>query len=186
MNLSPQSHNSRFLRGCFEISVFLKRGFERFDGTPDPFCRSLLIPYLLLPLSLLAAVPEPEFQGMSVTQVGIALLYRTTMALVFYLGGIWLLTWVLERRALFYKFGTVMNWLNITGAVLMVPYIALIWLGGFEPAELSHLVLVILLLFLAIVAFTAHHTLQVNWTLSVLLSVYMMVAEYAAAQMLRL
>lgn len=177
---------SRLLRGCLEVSIFLQRGFDRFDATLQQFRLSLVLPYLLFPFSMLAAIPEPEFAGMSTTQVAVALLYRTTVALFFYLGGIWLLSWALECRDRFLKFGIVINWLNITGTVLMLPYIALIWLGGLMPDQLVHLVMVILVLFLAIVVFTARHTLKTGWDTAVAIALYMLIAEYAAALMLKI
>jgi len=172
------------LRGCLEVSSFLARGFDRFDATLPTFKISFLVPLLMVPLNIPVASYETEFQGMPLTSILIAMLYRGIVSLFFFLGGVWLLTWILECRHKFLKFGIVTNWLNVTGFVLMLPYLALLVFFGFTPEELGHLILVIVAILCAIVAFTARHTLKVNWPIAILISIYLIVSELLAAYML--
>lgn len=172
------------LRGCLEVSSFLSRGLDRFDATLPAFKMSFLLPLLMVPLNIPAATYETEFQGMPLTSIFIAMLYRGIVSMFFFLGGVWLLTWVLECRDKFLKFAIVINWLNVTGFVLMLPYLALLVFFGFSAEELGHLILVIVAILCAIVAFTARHALKVNWPIAILISIYMIVSEVLAAYML--
>ncbi len=172
------------LRGCYEIPLFLKEGIERFENTRSAFLQSLLIPLILIPLQLPVAGSDPELAQYAFLTILVILSYRVIVSTAFFLGGVWLLTWPMERKDRFYRFATASNWIGLTGYVLLLPYFILIMTGTFTPEQLGTFLLFLIGFFIAMTTFTARHALNVHWVVAAMIGMGALLCEILAAIMI--
>ena len=172
------------LRGCYEIPLFLKEGIERFENSRAAFLQSLLIPLLLIPMQLPVAGSDPELAQYPLLTVVVILSYRVIVSTAFFLGGVWLLTWPLERNDRFYRFATASNWIGLTGYVLLLPYFILIMTGAFSAEQLGTFLLFLIGFFMTLTAFTARHALNVHWAIAAMIGMGALLSEILAAIMI--
>ena len=172
------------LRGCCEILVFLRQGVERFANTKQAFLRSLLVVLLLIPLQIPIAQIDPELSQYHTAGLVVALAYRVIVSTAFFLGGVWLLTWPLERKDRFYRFATAVNWLGIAGYGLLLTYYIPVSIGLATAEQAGNYLLFIVGYAIAMTAFTARHALNVHWAVAVPIGIGVLVCEIVAAMMI--
>lgn len=184
MNLSIKDYILTHLRGCLELSLFLKRGADKFQGSSDSLWLSFLVPVILIPINVVQAYAYPEFRDTPWTTMLVIFSYQVVISTAFFLGSAWLLCWPLGRKDEFKKFGTAYNWLSIVGCVLSIPYMLLFLLTSLDAEQLSHLLLTTMGLFFCIMAFTIKSTLNVSWIIAALIALFAAGCEVLAALML--
>ena len=172
------------VRGCCEIPLFLKQGLARFEPSRAAFLQSLLIPLLLIPLQIPFASTDAELAQYTFIPLLVILSYRVIMSTAFFLGGVWLLTWPLERKDKFFHFATVSNWLGLTGYVLLMPYFILLMTDTFTAAQMGNFLLFLIGFFIAMMTFVARHTLNIHWGVAAMIGIGTLLAEILAAIMI--
>lgn len=172
------------LRGCYELPLFLKQGVGRFQNSSRSFWQSTLVPLFLIPLQLPLAGADPEMARYPLVTLIVAQSYLTVISTAFFLGGVWLLTWPLERKDKFYQFGAAANWLSLTSYVLLLPYFLLVLSGTFSAAQLGNFLFFMICFFMAVIAFTAKNSLNIHWVVAVLIGIGALLAEIIAATLI--
>lgn len=172
------------LLGTLELSLFLKRGVERFENTSKGFWLSWLVPIVLIVPNILLSASEGDFESLSFEAMMIIASYQALVSSFFYLGFVWVLCWPLDRVDRFFRFGAAVNWLSLASLLLFLPYYILHHFSSLGSEELGHLLLVIVGMIVCILTFTAKHVLNVNWLIALGLALFAFVCEYAAAEML--
>jgi hypothetical protein len=184
MNFPDKHYINTHLKGCLELSLFLKRGADKFQDTMNGFWLSLLVPVLLIPLNVVLAYVYPDFRESSSLTLFVIFAYQIGISTAFCLGSVWLVCWPLDRNAEFPRFGTAYNWLSVVGCVLFIPYLFVLLVTPFDAEQLSHLLLTTIGLFYCILGFTVRHTLNVSWVIAVLITALAAGCEVLAALML--
>ncbi len=115
------------LLGCFEIFLFMPKGLERFDVTPEKAIKSFFIPLALLPFILIIIVGmSAEFSLSLVISLNVL---RMAFSVLLFLWAVFFLTKKFDRQAHFYKFLMISNWLSINSLLLVSPILIGLFMG---------------------------------------------------------
>lgn len=179
----PQSLRDS-LRGCYEIPLFLARGVERFENTKAAFYQSLLVPLLFIPLQVPVAALDPPLSGLPVLSLFIIMTYRTVVGTAFFLGGVWLLCWPLDRREHFFRFATAYNWLSLPAWILLLPYAVLVGGGAVSVQQMGGYLIFFVGMVCTLVAFAARIALKTGWGIAICIGLGALAADLLAASLL--
>jgi hypothetical protein len=179
----PQSFKDS-LRGCYEIPLFMARGVERFENSKAAFLQSLLVPLFLIPLQIPVAVLDPALAKFPLSSLLILLSYRIIVATAFFLGGVWLLCWPMERRDCFFRFAASYNWLGISAYILLLPYTILIGAGAFSLEQMGSYLLFFIGFTCTFIGFAAKIGLRTNWGAAAGIGLGSLLAELMAISLL--
>ncbi len=186
--MSDQSGIKRNLLGCLEIALFMPGGAKRFGAGRRSMLKSFLIPFLVLPLTLItviAAHPNPELSSTSAKILISIYSLRVVVYLGLFLGFVYFMAKSLDRLESFYRFVTANNWLTIPAALLMAPVIALFLSGAHSWEEVYPLMVFITLYSYAYTAFMATYVMRIPMELACFIAIGGMAINQSALDVLK-
>lgn len=152
----------RNLLASFEIYLFMPRGVERFEVTPEKAIRSFLIPITLMPLAIIAMI---HFSGVQFYTAFVAInIVKMFLAMGLFFTAVYFLTKHFERHQYFYRFVMISNWLNILGLVLLLPIFVGIFMG-IPQKDMESYAIFSSLLGYVYSAFVLTHCFRLPWEL---------------------
>tara|TARA_B100000242_G_scaffold197639_1_gene142896 strand:- start:1165 stop:1953 length:789 start_codon:yes stop_codon:yes gene_type:complete len=178
----------RNLLACLETALFMKQGAERFSVSYIGMKRSFIIPFLILPLSIMtmiAAHPDSNL-SMNAMQV-LALIYglRVVLYLAVFCTIMYFMAKNMNRMSSYCRFITANNWLVIPAAVLMLP-LSLGFMGGhYEWSEVYPMMVCFTLYSYAYTAFMAAHVLRIPMELAAFVSICSMAVNQTALDVMK-
>lgn len=151
------------LRGCLEIALFLKIGITRFEGTIPAFLRSLVVPFLIIPVVIWTV---PVLGDLANRSSGwIAMLHATQ--LVFGIASFMAIVYVLKNRIVtnedYLRTITAYNWLSVPSYVINIPLILMGHLAVHSWADVSAMMLLVTLYCYCYLAYMLTHSLRTSW-----------------------
>ena len=157
--------------GCFELSLFMKDGFSRFQNDQKALYLSFIIPIIATFGLLIAALPyaysaDTEFQKISLISLTNLLLAKETLTFAAAVGFIYAMCKFTGRRQHFKKALITSNWSAMIGALLFLPVLFLMVKGAYSYDDLYPTMIISSLYAYAILAFIFKHTLRIPWELS--------------------
>ena len=178
----------RNLLACLETALFMPNGPERFSVSRAAMKRSFLIPFLVLPFSILtmiAAHPDPQLSQTSMYALAIMYGLRT----VLYLGGFYALMYGMSRHLKkeesFTRMVTANNWLVLPVAIMMLP-LSLSFMNGFHSWQDIYPMMVFLTLYsYAYTAFMAAHVMRIPLELAVFVSICSMAIHQSSLDLIK-
>ncbi len=117
------------LLGCLEVFLFMPSGIERFGQTKSDALRSLIIPFSLLPITLMVIMALPEESAGPMNIVLPIHIVRIFAAVILTLLVIYYLAKQFKREEYFFRFWAASNWCNIMGFIFIMPIIVGLMLG---------------------------------------------------------
>lgn len=188
MNKSTQYPRPNYLKrnllGTLEIALFMRQGAERFSVSKQAMKRSFLIPFLILPFSIMTMIAaHPSSAELSSSAVyALAIMYglRTVLYLAGFMGFIYIMAKSLDRVECFARMVTANNFLVLPAAVLMLPLSLAFMNGMYSWSEIYPLMVCITLYSYAYTAFMAAHVLRIPLELAVFVAVCSMAINQSA------
>lgn len=155
--------------GALEISLFLKKGANRFSSDNKSLKQSFLIPILLLPVTLITvfyAHPDGQLAD-GATQI-LAMIYtlRLFVYLGLYLAFVYIMAKTLDKTAEFKRFVTANNWLTVPAACAMLPLLLMFLSGSHNWAEIYPMMVVVTLYSYAYSGFMIAHIMRIPYELA--------------------
>ncbi len=117
------------LTGCMEIFLFMPVGIERFSPHKKDAIKSLIIPLLLLPITLVAVLSLPEESEGPLSFLILLQVVRTVGAFSLFLLVVYYLAKQFGRQEHFFRYLNAGNWCNIPGVLLTMPLMYGIFMG---------------------------------------------------------
>ena len=109
----------RGLLGCFEISLFMREGIDRFADDKNAALRSFIWPLIFLPFVLFSF--SYHSTGFSMPLLLSLHGVRMFVSFMLFLAVVYLVSKCYERQQHYLKFITVFNWLNIQSFIFALP-----------------------------------------------------------------
>ena len=116
--------------GCFEILLFMTKGFDRFTRvTARDAIKSFIFPIALMPVALSVHVITAE-EGYDTSYIVSAHLMRTLLSAGTYLGIVYYFSKLMNRQEHFAKYLVIANWGSIIGIILVSPILLYVYTGA--------------------------------------------------------
>ena len=169
------------LLGCFEITLFMKTGINRFPPEKRDAIKSFLVPLLLAPPTLMILVlKSPGYPvGLLFALHGA----RIILVTVLFLFLMYHFSKHLDRKNGFFQFVSVGNWMNIPVFLLLIPILVVLLTGGTIEGSIESYAIVITLLSYILTGFVATHTLRIPWEMGGAIAVISMFINQTSLQM---
>lgn len=156
------------LMGIFEISIFMEKGFQRFENSAKSAMHSFIWPAITIPMALIVSIALS--QGYSFSLLFILHSIRIISAFLLSLLLAFAFSKQLKRQNHFLKFLTIFNWFEVVMLALISPALILLTLGTpLEQIE-TYAVFVMLVGYLYS-AYIITHSLRVPWQLGGFVSI---------------
>jgi len=173
--MSDQKIRKNHLLGCFEIALFMKEGFLRFDDSQKSFLQSfwvlgLNIPLLLLAIPFIYAAKE-ELQSDSMTFIAILFILKFV---IFYAIGfifIYYLCRFMKRSEHFKQYVTISNWSALIGIIAFIPLLALLHFTQKSYDDLYYAIIILSLYSYCYSAFIIRHVIKIPWELAIFITI---------------
>ena len=156
------------LLGCFEIFLFMRKGVERFSPSQKAALKSCIWIPVFLPLTLFVI----SFQNEGTPNGLFYLFYPMKVCVVLgsFYGIVYLISKYCEKQEHFFRFVTIINWINVPLILLIMPAIFVLVSAQTYGAVESYA------LFLTIVShiltgFIATHALRLPWQLGATIAI---------------
>lgn len=173
------------LLGVLELSLFMKRGIDRFANDRAAMWRSFIWPVVLFPVTMIGVflAQRPEIQGVTPFQLTGLYIIRDIIALTFIYQFYLKASAYLGKGELFPRFITAINWLSINGAVISIPTLAAL---VFQMEWISTYGILILLGLYghAVFGYTAMRAFKLPWELGAASAVVSMAISETTLTML--
>lgn len=159
------------LIGCFEILLFMHKGIERFGtASRTDVLRSFLIPVLLLPVMLVILVLKTPQMEVSMPFFIMVHAARNVVGTIIYVGILYASAKIMEKREYFPLCLVVGNWFSLLQALMAVPVLGYILLGGVEQDIESYAVFITLLGYVY-TGYILTRCLRIPWEMGGLLAI---------------
>lgn len=169
------------LIGAFEIALWMKSGFNRFNDDFRSMLKSFVIVGISFVFVLLSAPYIQNIQNSEInsltpsastllnTQIlyGVKFVVTTALSLIF----MYFMMYILKREPRFIRFISVSNWCSLIPLLAFLP-IYFGWLMGFTDYEQSYpFLIVISIYFYALTAFIIRYIVDIPWELAIFITV---------------
>ncbi len=154
------------LSGVLELSLFMKRGIDRFGNDRRGMWMSYLWPVCLFPVGMIGVfmAQRPEIAGLSPFTIILLYIVRDAAVLALVYAFASKAAESMGKADDFPRFITAANWLSINGAVTSVP-ILLMLAAGQQWVSTYGVITVISLYSYALFGYTAMRALKLPWEL---------------------
>jgi hypothetical protein len=176
------------LLGCLEIALFMRSGANRFVPSYEMMKKSFLLPFILLPVSLMivfSAHPDGALDTTSMQILGLVYALRLFVYLGVFLGFVYLMARTMDKLEDFTRFVIANNWLTLPAAALMLPLTLAFMAGYYSFTEVYPLMVFITLYSYACTAFMATHILRIPGELACFVAIAGMAINQTALHTLK-
>ncbi len=177
----------RNLLGCLETALFMPGGAGRFSESREGMIRSLIVPFLVLPVTaatFIAAHPDYSAGGTAQIMAGIYVI-RTIVYLAAFMGFSYMTAKYLDRMDCFYKMVAAHNWLLLPAALLTLPLTLGFISGHYTWNEIFPMVTLISVYFYAYLAFMSIKLLKIPVELGIFIGIAAMALNQSALSLVK-
>jgi hypothetical protein len=179
-----QNPLKNMLLGTMELGLFMSIGAKRFQENRATALKSFLIPFLLLPLWVLAIYVAPT-ERLGQRSFGELLMLHGQIKILFalgLLGLIALLAHFTDREDKFWSFVTAVNFLSIAGLAITMPILGMAMAGWHSWDDLYAILLAAALYEFALLGFAAAYILNLPWQLAAAISFFALILHQLTSQ----
>lgn len=157
------------LVGAFDLLFLFGRGIGAFEGKKAAALRSLLIPLVFFPLSLLFSYfypPKGMETGFPAERILLTVGAQYIVSFIFSLALVAGLARALGKQGRFWLFLEASNWVGVAMNVVTLPLVLAAVFGWLPREQMDRIFVIVALYGYLVTACVAYRSFQVNWQLA--------------------